>query len=55
MIERPLWTARLHAAWKQTPVAWLCGPRRTGKTVLAESLPEAEYLNCDFSAVTEPL
>ena len=55
MIERPLWTARLHAAWKQTPVAWLCGPRRVGKTVLAKSLPEAEYLNCDLPAVAEPL
>lgn len=55
MIERPLWTARLHAAWKQTPVAWLCGPRRVGKTVLAKSLPDAEYLNCDLPAVAERL
>ncbi|HEY2952745.1 MAG TPA: hypothetical protein VGK40_09190 [Verrucomicrobiae bacterium] len=45
MIQRPLWTARVRAAWKQAPVAWLCGPRRAGKTVLAKSLPDAEYLN----------
>jgi hypothetical protein len=55
MFERPLWTARLHDAWKQTPVAWLCGPRRVGKTVLAKSLPDAEYLNCDLPAVAERL
>ncbi len=55
MIERPLWTARLHGAWKQTPVAWLCGPRRAGKTVLAKSLPHVEYLNCDLPGVAERL
>lgn len=55
MIERPLWTARLQAAWKQAPVAWLCGPRRVGKTVLARSLPDAEYLNCDLPGVAERL
>ena len=55
MIERPFWTDRLHAAWKQAPVIWLCGPRRTGKTVLARSLPDAEYLNCDLPGVAERL
>ncbi len=55
MIERPLWTARLRAAWKQTPVAWLCGPRRVGKTVLAKNLPHVEYLNCDLPGVAERL
>ena len=55
MIERPLWIARLHAAWKQAPVAWLCGPRRVGKTILAKSLPEAGYLNCDLPGVAERL
>ncbi|MBM3838193.1 MAG: ATP-binding protein [Verrucomicrobia bacterium] len=55
MIDRPHWMARLYAAWKQTPVVWLCGARRAGKTVLAKSLPDAEYLNCDLPAVAERL
>jgi hypothetical protein len=55
MIDRPIWVARLQAAWKQAPVAWLCGPRRVGKTVLAKSLPDAEYLNCDLPSVAERL
>lgn len=55
MIERPLWLDRLAAAWKQAPIVWLCGPRRSGKTVLARALPDAEYLNCDLPSVAERL
>ena len=55
MIERPFWLGRLAAAWKQVSVIWLCGPRRTGKTVLAKALPDAEYLNCDLPSAAERL
>jgi predicted AAA+ superfamily ATPase len=55
MIDRPFWTERLAAAWKQAPIVWLTGPRRTGKTVLAQSLPDAEFLNCDLPSVAERL
>ncbi len=55
MIERPLWSGRLASAWKHTPIAWLTGPRRAGKTVLARSLADAEFLNCDLPGVAERL
>jgi len=55
MIERPLWSERLATAWKQASIVWLAGPRRTGKTVLAQSIPEAEFLNCDLPSVVERL
>ena len=55
MIDRPFWAERLTAAWKQAPIVWLTGPRRAGKTVLAQSLPEAEFLNCDLPSVAERL
>jgi predicted AAA+ superfamily ATPase len=55
MIDRPFWTERLAVAWKQAPIVWLTGPRRTGKTVLAQSLPNAEFLNCDLPSVAERL
>jgi predicted AAA+ superfamily ATPase len=55
MIDRPFWTGRLAAAWKQASIVWLTGPRRVGKTVLARSLPEAEFLNCDLPSVAERL
>ena len=55
MIERPLWSARLASAWQQAAIVWLTGPRRVGKTVLCQSLPEAEFLDCDLPSVAERL
>ena len=55
VIPRPVWTARLAAAWKQAPIVWLTGPRRVGKTVLARSIPDAQFLNCDLPSVAERL
>jgi uncharacterized protein len=48
MIERPIWRDRILSAWKSAPIVWFCGPRRTGKTVISRSFPDAEYLNCDL-------
>ena len=55
MIERPFWRSRIEDAWREAPIAWLCGVRRSGKTTLAESLGEerALYVNCDLPAVEE--
>ena len=42
-------------AWQEAPIAWLCGVRRCGKTVLAESIgPERILLvNCDLPAAED--
>lgn len=48
MIERPFWMQRLDRAWRQVPILWLTGVRRAGKTVLAQALPGAEFVNCDL-------
>jgi predicted AAA+ superfamily ATPase len=55
MIDRPFWTQRLHTAWRQASIVWLTGVRRTGKTVLAQSLPDAEFINCDLPSAAERL
>ena len=55
MIDRPVWNDRLAAGWKQAPIVWLTGPRRVGKTVLAQGLPGGEFLNCDLPSVAERL
>ena len=55
MIDRPFWAERLAAGWKQASIVWLTGPRRTGKTVLAQSLPDAAFFNCDLPGVAERL
>lgn len=55
MIDRPVWKQRLRAAWRQAPLVWLTGVRRVGKTVLAQSLGEGEFINCDLPSSAERL
>ncbi|HEX5054756.1 MAG TPA: ATP-binding protein [Planctomycetota bacterium] len=55
MIDRPIWTKRLTNAWQRAPIVWLAGPRRVGKTVLAQSLPDTEFLDCDLPSSAERL
>ena len=57
MIARPFWQKRIEDAWREAPIAWLAGVRRSGKTVLAESLGAERvlYLNCDLPSVGERL
>jgi predicted AAA+ superfamily ATPase len=47
----------LEQAWREAPIAWLCGVRRCGKTALAESLgaDRVLHLNCDLPSVEERL
>jgi len=53
--ERPFWQERIEEAWRDVPIAWLCGVRRSGKTTLAESLGAGRvlYLNCDLPSVED--
>jgi hypothetical protein len=56
MNSRPFWLKRIEEAWREAPIAWLCGVRRSGKTTLAGSLlgPERTlYLNCDLPTVED--
>lgn len=51
MFPRPHWASRIERAWHDRPVCWLQGVRRTGKTVLAQSLPNIEYFDCERPSV----
>lgn len=55
MIPRPFWLKRMAEAWRETPIVWLSGVRRSGKTTLAHSLGEQQvhYVNCDLPAVED--
>ena len=48
MYPRSFWTDRIFSAWKRRSVVWLKGVRRVGKTVLARSLPDVEYFDCEL-------
>ena len=55
MVQRPFWLGRLEEAWKEAPIVWLSGVRRSGKTTLARSLGEERvfYVNCDLPVIEE--
>lgn len=55
MVKRSFWLARLADAWRARSVVWLMGVRRAGKTVLAQSVPGAEYLDCELPSVRRRL
>jgi len=55
MIPRPFWVERIEQAWREAPVVWLAGVRRSGKTTLAHSLgmERIRYVNCDLPVVAD--
>jgi predicted AAA+ superfamily ATPase len=55
MVDRPFWRRRLEAAWRRRSVVWLSGVRRVGKTVLCQSLPRIEYLDCELPSTRRRL
>jgi predicted AAA+ superfamily ATPase len=48
VLRRGFWIAVLERAWARRNVLWLSGVRRTGKTILCQSLPEIEYFDCEL-------
>lgn len=55
MWQRTWWQARLEAAWSTRNIVWLMGVRRTGKTMLCQSLPDIEYFDCELPSVRRQL
>jgi len=55
MRTRRFWLEALARAWRRRSVVWLSGVRRAGKTVLSQSLPGAEYLDCELPRVRREL
>jgi predicted AAA+ superfamily ATPase len=55
MIERSFWLRRIEDAWRRRSVIWLMGVRRVGKSVLCQSLPGVEYLDCELPRVRRQL
>lgn len=42
------WLKKVEETWQKKPVLWLSGVRRVGKTLLAQSLPDIEYFDCEL-------
>ena len=48
VVARGFWLDILERAWTRRNVLWLSGVRRTGKTILCQSLPDIEYFDCEL-------
>ena len=55
MNVRRVWLDRIHAAWNSRSICWLQGVRRAGKTVLAQSIADADYYDCELPSVRRDL
>src|SRR3990172_11314701 len=55
MVRRSFWIERIRDLWRERSVVWLMGVRRVGKTTLARSLPDVEYLDCELPRVRREL
>jgi hypothetical protein len=55
MVARGSWIERVESAWRERRIVWLAGVRRSGKTVLSQSLPEVEYFDCELPRVRRML
>ncbi len=51
MVKRGYWLERIEQQWQRRSILWLRGVRRAGKTFLAQSLADAEYLDCELPRV----
>ena len=51
MVNRTFWLSRIEQGWRRRSLLWLRGVRRTGKTTLAQSLPDVEYFDCELPRV----
>ena len=51
--RRNFWLEKIEAAWKERPILWLSGVRRSGKTILCQSLPQTEYFDCELPRVRQ--
>jgi hypothetical protein len=55
MKTRRAWLDHIHAAWASRSICWLQGVRRAGKTVLAQSIADADYYDCELPSVRRDL
>ena len=55
MVRRKHWIKTIEDLWAARSVVWLAGVRRAGKTVLCQSLPDIEYLDCELPSTRRAL
>lgn len=51
IVKRSYWINRIESAWRERNLIWLSGVRRSGKTMLCQSLEKVEYFDCELPRV----
>lgn len=51
MKTRLFWIQKIEDEWKKRSILWLSGVRRSGKTVLCQSLGNIQYFDCELPSV----
>lgn len=51
MKTREYWIEKIEKGWKRRSIVWLSGVRRSGKTWLAQTIPNVEYFDCELPRV----
>ncbi|HMO52831.1 MAG TPA: ATP-binding protein [Kiritimatiellia bacterium] len=55
MVNRTLWIEKIEKSWQERSILWLTGVRRVGKTTLARSLADCEYMDCELPRIRRQL
>jgi uncharacterized protein len=55
MKSRRAWEDLIFTAWEHRTICWLQGVRRSGKTVLARSIPDTTFYDCELPSVRREL
>jgi uncharacterized protein len=55
LTPRTFWLSLIESAWKRRSVVWVAGVRRSGKTCLSQTLPDAEYWDCELPSTRQRL
>jgi len=55
VIIRSFWKRLLEDTLASTPIVWLAGVRRAGKTVLCQSLPNIDYFDCELPSARKKM
>jgi len=55
MFKRKFWQDLIYTYWKQKNIIWLSGVRRSGKTMLCQSLDDVTYFDCELPSVRSKL
>lgn len=53
MRTRHFWLKKIEGLWREKSIIWVSGVRRAGKTILAKSIKDAVYFDCEIPRIRQ--